>query len=193
MEIKILEEHGYNSSLMGMSLSYYDGSEPVEKWWDEQKIEKAKKLAPKLAHKSGGHNKFIEQIQLWVFVKAPLSWWKHSDTYRISSKLSSSTMHTIKKKIPLTSSDFTENTHNAVINAYNEVCRDKNNINVMADNLPDGFLQERIWNMSYKTLQNIIHQREGHRLKHWEFFIEQMLQQAEHPELLIKTFKDKAC
>jgi len=57
---------------------------------------------------------------------------------------------------------------------------------LLADNLPDGFLQNRIWKMSYKTLQNIIKQRRGHRLGYRDMFIDQVLSQVEHPALLVE-------
>lgn len=189
MEVKILQESGYEEALMGMSLSFYDNSLPIEQWWTQEKFEKAQKRANKLAHMQGGHNKLIEQIMVWVYVKAPLSWWKHADTYRISSKQSSSTMHTIKKRHPLTKSDFSESTHQAMINCFNTIVHNEKDISVHADNLPDGFLQERIWLLSYKTLQNVIFQRDGHRLGHWAYFIKLLMEQIEHPELLVQEKK----
>ena len=50
--------------------------------------------------------------------------------------------------------------------------------------LPEGFLQTRMWCMSYRTLRNIILQRRSHRLPHWKEFIRQTLDQLDHPELL---------
>jgi len=185
MKVKILEEHGHNTALIGMALSYYDNSKPIEQWWDNERSAKAKTRAKKLAHMGGGHSKFLEHIEVWIHVKAPLSFWKQADTYRISSKQSSSTMHTLKKQIPLTHQHFSEDTHPAIINTYNTVV-DKEKDVKLADNLPDGFLQDRIWKMSYKTLQNIISQREGHRLKHWEAFTKEILKQIKHPEYLVQ-------
>jgi len=185
MDIEILNESGYEDALFGMSLSFYDGLEPTDTWWPKQ-YPRAKKRAAKLAHMDGGHNKFIEHIEVWMKVKAPLSFWKHADTYRLSSKQSESTMHTLKKRIPLTKDDFSEHVHPAMINAFNTVVRGSKDINLLADNLPDGFLQTRIWKMSYKTLRNVVHQRDGHRLGHWKPFIEQISEQIEHPELIWK-------
>jgi hypothetical protein len=50
--------------------------------------------------------------------------------------------------------------------------------------LPEGFLQKRLWVMSYKTLRNIAMQRMTHRLPHWKKFLRDVYAQAEHPELL---------
>ncbi len=185
MKVEILKEAGYEEALLGMSLSFYDYTQPIDEWWPLQK-EKAKDRAKKLAHMQGGHNKFIEHIELWIMVSAPLSWWKHADTYRMASKQSASTMHTIKKRLPLDKKDFAEHVHPAMINTFNTIVKDEKDIGVIADNLPDGFLQTRIWKMSYKTLQNVLAQREGHRLKHWEDFGNQIMEQVEYPELLVK-------
>jgi len=115
MKVKLLKEAGFDEALLGMALSYYDGSEPLETWWDEKRTAKAKKRISKLAHIQGGHNKAIEHIEIWMLVNAPLSWWKHADTYRVSSKQSDSTMHTLKKRIPLDNDCFSESTHQAMI------------------------------------------------------------------------------
>ena len=189
MEVKILNEAGHKEALLGMSLSYFDNSEQINDWWPKQE-EKAIKRSSKLAHMQGGHNKFIEHIEVWILVNAPLSWWKHADTYRMATKQSSSTMHTIKKRMPLGSSDFSDSTSSSMICAFNDSVRNEKDINKIADNLPDGFLQLRVWKMSYKTLQNIISQREGHKLKHWKEFTDQVLDQIERPELLIKQEKN---
>jgi hypothetical protein len=41
-------------------------------------------------------------------------------------------------------------------------------------------------NVSYKTLQNIVAQREGHKVKEWDFFISEVLSNIKHPEFLRK-------
>jgi hypothetical protein len=51
-------------------------------------------------------------------------------------------------------------------------------------NLPEGYLQRRLVTMNYENLRNILHQREGHRLKWWSVFSEALKQQVRHPELL---------
>jgi len=186
MKIKILKEAGHDEAMLGMALSYYDNSEPLDAWWTIIRLTKAIARAEKLAHMHGGHNKFLEHIEVWIHVKAPLSFWKQADTYRISSKQSSSTMHTLNKQIPLTHQHFSEDTHPAIINTYNTIVNEEKDILKLADNLPDGFLQDRIWKMSYKTLQNIISQREGHRLKHWKAFGNEILKQIKHPEYLVQ-------
>jgi len=62
-----------------------------------------KKYLKKLYNKDGGHNKFLEMIYVWLDVIAPRYWWQEADTYRISTKQSASTMHTLHKE------EFTQN------------------------------------------------------------------------------------
>lgn len=184
MEIKILTETGYEEALKGMSFSYYDQSLPIDTWWAEQRI-KATRRATKLAHMPGGHNKFLEHIDLSIQIKASLTFWKHADTYRMATKQSESTMHTLKKRLPLGSKDFSKATPSSMIVAFNEAARLNQTIDSLADALPSGFLQTRIWKMSYKTLQNVIHQRKGHRLGDWGEFIYEILTQCQYPYYLL--------
>lgn len=183
MKVRVLKESGYEESLLGMGLSFFKGDMEVDDFFTEKKDNLIRR-SEKLSKMQGGHNKFIEHIELWVLVKAPLSWWKHADTYRMASKQSESTMHTLKHRMPLCAEDYSENVHPEVIALYNHLFSKNTPIGELADNLPDGFLQSRIWKMSYKTLQGVISQRKGHRLKHWDQFMSQVLNQVEHPELL---------
>ena len=57
-------------------------------------------------------------------------------------------------------------------------------IDEMRDSLPSGFLECRVVNTNYKTLQNIIFQRQNHRSQKWNTFIEMLLKQVQHPEFL---------
>ncbi len=93
MLISILREAGYDEAILGLSLSY--GTD----------IDTAKETAKRLAPKDGGHNKFLESIYLWLDITAPRYWWQEADTYRLSTKQSESTMHTILRR-DLEQSDF---------------------------------------------------------------------------------------
>ena len=182
--VRVLCEAGYKEALFGLSLSYRTLT-PLEingtkrYFDDDQHFLKLCKIAETLAFKQGGHNKFLESMQVWLLIRGSLSFWKQFDTYRVgTTKQSESTMHTLKHRT-LTSQDFTEETFCfANINNIND-------IDVLRDNLPSGFLECRVVNTNYKTLQNIIHQRKNHRSKKWNTFIEMLLQQVQHPNLLI--------
>ena len=184
MQVKVLREAGYEESLRGMAYSYKDRSADPDEWWQGQ-FEKAQKRAVKLAPMEGGHNKFLESIQVWVDVEASRAWWSEADTYRVgTTKQSESTMHTLSKRPP-TYADFEEGTLQTTIEAFQQAWEiSKGDINVLKMNLPEGFLQRRIICTNYKVLKNIIAQRRGHRLKWWGVFIDNLLSQLEHPELL---------
>jgi hypothetical protein len=50
--------------------------------------------------------------------------------------------------------------------------------------LPEGFLQRRVVTLNYANVQSIVEQRLGHRLRYWRPFIDGLLAQIEHPELI---------
>jgi hypothetical protein len=55
--------------------------------------------------------------------------------------------------------------------------------------LPESFMQRRVWNINYKTLRNMYLQRNGHRLPHWNMFLEQVIEQLKHPEFIKMEMK----
>lgn len=192
MDIKILREAGYAEALLGMSLSFYDHAIPLEEFWDDDKKGKAQKRANTLAHKDGGHNKFIESIQVWVYIKATRAFWQEFDTYRVGmTKQSSSTMHTLDKR-PVGREDFEVGTSEKVINAFNYcLCEYKDpesehfkDITRLKENLPEGWLQERVVCTNYKVLRNIYMQRAKHRYKRWRLFCNFLLENLEFPEFI---------
>lgn len=184
--VRVLCEAGYKEALFGLSLSYRTLT-PLEingtkrYFNDDQHFLKFCKIAETLAFKQGGHNKFLESIQVWMLIRGSLSFWKQFDTYRCGiSKQSESTMHTLRKRV-LTENDFTKETFCI------PTITQKFSIDEMRDSLPSGFLESRVVNTNYKTLQNIIHQRKNHRSKKWNTFIEMLLQQIQHPEFLVNN------
>lgn len=188
MQVTILEEHGYDAALKGMAYSFKDRAADVDTWWDAQR-DRATKRAPRLAPKDGGHNKFLESIQVWIDIEACRAFWSEFDTYRVgTTKQSESTMHTLSRRGPLPE-DFEEGTHWKVIDAFTDVwLHAKGDINALKMNLPEGFLQRRVVCTNYKVLRNILAQREGHRLKWWGVFCSEVMKQAEHPEFLSSCF-----
>lgn len=189
MEIKINEEAGLTNAIIGMKFSFEkegrisdiatDFHDPD--WYDQH--EKGMKVAKKLCQKDGGHNKFLEQIQVWMTIRASMDWWKQMDTYRVgTSKLSKSTMHTIMRK-PISAEDFDWAVDQRILDVVEEYRLRQDFIGV-SKNLPQGFLQTRMVNTNYKVLRNIILQRTGHKLPEWSFFIRQMFNKLANPELL---------
>jgi len=171
IEVEKLEEAGYNSALIGLSLN------------KNQPLENMGAVAKKLCNKIGGHNKFLEHIYIWLEVKAPRYWWIEADTYRISSKQSQSTVHTILKRNLIVSDFEDSDISNDYLDELNVLIFNRNFLD-LKKKLPEGFLQTREWCMSYKTLLNIIQQRQNHRLLHWRVFIDSVLLQIDNSELV---------
>lgn len=184
MQVKVLEEAGYEWALYGMALSFHDRKIDVGSWWPEQ-FARAKIRAEKLAHKDGGHNKFLESICVWIDIEAPRAWWSEMDTYRVgTTKQSESTMHTLSKRPP-EKCDFEEGTDDYQIHGFIVLWEEvKSDVTRLKMNLPEGFLQRRVICTNYKVLRNIVWQRSGHRLKQWDVFNIELLSQIKHPEFI---------
>ena len=184
MFVTKVDEAGYDAALHGLAHN------------KKQPAEKMPSVARKLADMDGGHNKFLESLIVWLDVRAPRYWWQEADTFRLSTKQSESTMHTLTEELLAIDID-----NSVEVNAFLELnfephacsletlqaiytaAQNKDLIGIKK-RLPEGFLQARLWCMSYKTLRNIILQRRTHRLPHWKSFIRQTLEQVDHPELL---------
>lgn len=195
MNVSILSEAGYIPALFGLGLSHGITSELDPQDFldrrtmdsDTRKIlERLESIALKLASADGGHNKFLESIQVWLDIDAPRFWWSEFDTYRVGvTKQSESTMHTLGKR-ELTQDDFEypDDLMLAQINLRIEKNKDKpKSIEHIKNYLPEGFLQRRIVSTNYKALRGMILQRKAHRLPQWHAFIE-ALKGLEHGELL---------
>lgn len=170
MLVNILREEGYEISLLGTSLSRI------------QSVEKMVGVCKNLAHKQGGHNKFLEFISVWIDITAPRYWWQQMATYRIgNSWLSESTMYTITKR-NLVQEDF-EDIDDDILRRLNGII-DSGNLQEIKNNLPESFLQRRIMITNYKALQNIYGQRHDHKLPQWRYFCDEILSQIEHPEFI---------
>jgi len=195
MEIIKLEESGYQSALYGLSLSFKEERISQKEWWTLERFDRMKHLAQKQALMDGGHNKFLESIVTWWSIKAPRGWWSEYDTYRLETKNSASTMHTLQR-YELTEEDFEPGTDIIIINRFNALLRTETNdfknkgrldreaLQRIKWNIPEGFLQTRQCRVSYKTLRNMILQRRTHRLVQWQQFLTFVIENVEHPELL---------
>jgi hypothetical protein len=192
MIVKVLDEAGHEEAIMGLSLSFYDHAEPIDDWWDYKKIDKSKKRMKTLAFKGGGHNKYLASMQVWIYVQAARCWWSEFDTYKVGvTANSSSTMHTLSKR-ETNARDYEYGTSIPSIAAFNYCLLEfkdpespfYHDITRLKINLPEGWLQERQICCNYMSLQNIIRQRTGHRLKYWDTFIGAVLDQVAYPELL---------
>jgi hypothetical protein len=171
MRVQVLEEHGYDSALLGLSLSY------------DQTSERMPAVAKRLRFRGNGHNKFLESIVVWLDVTAPRYFWQQFDTYRVGvTKQSQSTMHTMTSR-PLLQTDFAHSIPSAHLDHLNRLI-EASNWEAVKHDLPESFEQRRIVCANYMALQRMIHQRETHRLAEWREFIGAVMAQAAHPELL---------
>ena len=179
-----------------------------EVFWTTEKYTKAQKIALLLANRESKTNiardnpdyiraekKFLRSICVWLYIQAPRCWWSEYDTYIVGiTKNSSSTMHTLDKR-SVEEIDFEEDTNLSSISAFNDAltiykmpnATHYKDITFLKNSLPEGWLQERQICTNYATLQNILNQRDGHRLKYWKQHNEDILEQVEHPELLVKN------
>ncbi len=180
MRINLLDVKGFEYAIFGAMLSSgktnYDTILNMNKYPDI--LERGKELAKILSQKDGGHNKFLEQIQYWILINAPLYFHKQLDTYRIGvSKSSESTMYKMWKN-GLTTNNFekgdkiyksTIDQLNKQISLYRET-NDPELFESIINNLPDGYKQTRLLNINGKSLRNIYQQRKSHKLQEWHDF-----------------------
>lgn len=176
MKFKLLYCHGFDEAINGARLSFgrtsFDNFESAE----EDKV----RLSDTLAPMDGGHNGFLEFIQYWILVQAPLFWWKQLDRYRHLSQISESTMHKSWKN-GLTQEMFETPIFKDTLWCLNNSIREYNSTLVTPDrkkylesliigNLPDAYLQTRLLNVNAKCLRNMYFQRLDHKLKQWRDF-----------------------
>ena len=183
MKIELFDMYGVEPALFGIGLSH--GLTSGYEDWASLTPELRKRLyevAEKLAPKDGGHNKFLRQIAFWWDATFPRFLWQEVDQYRIGvTTQSESTMHTIMSR-DLAQEDFEQPIHPGALEVLNLLIGDykksKNGHLFMQlkNDLPEGFLQRRIWTLSLANMKNIYHQRKSHRLPQWrdicEAFVE---------------------
>ena len=177
MKISIIEEHGYESALLGLSLSR---NRPVS----DMVV-----VSERLCNKDGGHNKFLESIVVWLDITASRYFFAQFSTYRVGiSTQSESTMYSLMNR-ELTNDDFEYPIPGDILKRLNFYIEKKEFIK-LKNLLPEGFLQRRIICLNYKCLRNIICQRRNHKLMEWKYFCEQVVGQLQHPELIVKGLEN---
>lgn len=189
MQVIKLKEAGFEEAALGLSLSFKTiNSEDMNKISKGDYIlaDRIKDVVmPNLAHKGGGHNKFLESMYIWALVRANQAWWSQMDTYRIMTKQSTSTMHTLAKHKP-TKEDFEPDTDIVMVTRFiDEWSILRKDIDTLRRALPQGYLATRQLCLSYKTLQNIYYQRNNHRSKDWKEFLNQITSQLDYPDFII--------
>ena len=173
MDVRILNECGYEEAMLGLGLNKALTSGYMT--WEDIPLslrDKLHSIAGKLSVMDGGHNKFLETMAVWLDMDAPLYFWKQFDTYRVGiSKQSESTMHTLMDR-HFISDDF-EGLSSEDIDRLNKHIDDKD-FDRLNKELPQCFKQRRIVCTNYKTLRNIFLQRKTHKLSEWKTFCEKI-------------------
>lgn len=172
MKVKVIGEFGFDQAMLGLSLN------------KNQPVENMPKVAEKLIKIGNGHDNFAEQMIIYLDINMPRYFWQQFDRYRMCSRQSASTMHTILKR-PLTEEDFVYHMIDKEMLRGLNILIETKQFEVLKAMLPEGFMQRRVVMLSYKTLRNIINQRKGHHLKEWSLFINEVAEQVEHPEFII--------
>ena len=214
MQVNIISEHGYLEALLGMGLSFgltsgveakdflpvLTNKHAIEKGifsktaiqngcHDEDiKLiniyEKLHKRAEILAHKQGGHNKFLESMIVYLDIDAPRYFWQQFDTYRVGmTKQSESTMHR-KEGTLYKFEDFEHGINIELLNTINSIVPYTPK-HELRDWIPESLLQRRIVCTNYKVIQNIVSQRHDHKLKQWHTFCDAM-RNLEHSKFIFK-------
>lgn len=142
------------------------------------------RLAKGLQRADGGkvgagtpNSKFLQMIQIWVCIEAPLVFWNEMDTYRHMVKNSTSRMHKLHSyEIDYTCfevkpsgkiSDLIDiEKLEAKRKKYNE-SKDKDKWYDLLYSLPDSWLQSRMCHFNYQTLKDIITWRKDHKQQSW--------------------------
>lgn len=186
MKYTLLTYKGFEPAMLGAMLSYgkTDFKDLIEfPNIRPELLERFKELSKKLVSAGAGHDKFLEQIQYWIAIQAPLYFWKQFDTYRIGvSKSSESTMHKSWKN-GLTLEHFEQPIYQETLDKLNANIREylsdltderrkKALFCIIVGNLPDSYLQTRLVNINAKTLRNVYLQRRNHKLADWRDFCE---------------------
>jgi hypothetical protein len=189
MKIKILNISGMAEALYGLGLSFGKTKGQYPSNMEYIMADRADKNA----HLGLGHNKFLESIIAWIEITGSRAFWAECDTYRLMTKQSDSTMHTLfkdckdKHETKILAWASLENTemsdclvddiddyYRMFANLMEKIkCSDMTEIqkiNIAKMLLPEGWQQTRVLCVSYKTLQNIYAQRKNHKLYEWSIF-----------------------
>ena len=123
------------------------------------------------------NSKFLQMIEVWVCVEAPLTFWKEADTYRHSVKNSTSTMHRIQKYIidetcfePKPNGKISRLIDIQKLEEARQKFNETNDKDIWYDliyGLGDSWLQTRMWHFNYATLRNIVTWRKSHKQNTW--------------------------
>lgn len=204
MKITLIERTDIKPALFGIGLSYGITSgktlgdifpHPFDSEADRELEKRLVKIASNLGKKGFGEDKFLRQIGYIWDVTAPRFWWSEADTYKLATVAQSeSTMHTIMHR-ELVQEDFEAPIPepylehlNSIIKEYRET-QDKSDFLRLKNELPEGFLQRRIWSMNLANMKNIVKQRMHHRLPQWKIVCKAFIEET--PDFLLTIYDNQ--
>lgn len=191
--------HGWKSAIVGMRLSWSkdweDALAKSDTNWDvvrewgglpapvlgEDDLRIARNLIKADGSVPGAgtpNSKFLQMIQVWVSIQAPISFWIEFDTYRHTVKNSTSRMHTLMK-YPVDESMFEVNPITGRVSAGADLARleglrqlflqtrSKSDWYELLYALPPSWLQTRMVCMNYQTLRSMVQWRRNHKQTTW--------------------------
>jgi hypothetical protein len=170
VKILKLDEAGYTSALVRLSLSY------------NRPLSDMPNIAARLAHKDGGLNDFLESLVVWLDIQAPRYWWFNAHHVGITNHGEDADDCVIPMK-NLTKDSFAHDISQTVVNRLNFLRTQKRFADLKCE-LPEGFLQRRVVCTNYKALRHIINCRIYHKLSEWQIFCNGLDELVEHPEFL---------
>ena len=186
MNVEILGEAGYDWACYALTKCR------------KGRLDRMPTLIERLAFKENGEGKVLRFVVMAIDVTAPLGWWRHFDTYKFRGELPipdipetlSETSgfwqweYRQKHKIDITEADFEGVIPYSFIERLNSLLYSGNHTQLITE-LPQSFLQERVIICNYNFLNHIICQRIKHKALEWREFCKKIIEQIEHPELLI--------
>lgn len=197
MKIEQIRVVGWENAVIGMRLPMNSEAQSDSgKGADGEFVlgDKDKDLMIRLAKAGTDHSKVLRMIHVSALVKMPMTWWAHYDTYKVGTvAISRSRMHKLTSRILDHDDFFVEEwneTHELILNKINEHIllaqkHKENNDTINAniewrralDLLPMTYCQQRIIDLNYQVLLNILGSRyKVERLSlEWNFFCEAFL------------------
>ena len=179
MRFTYTKVEGFEPAILGVHLNtskdYYDAVSKIDSGknengfiFGENDMRICKNLIKADEKKSAGqpNSKFLQMIEVWVCIEAPLCFWKEADTYRHSVKSSTSTMHRIGKYV-IDETCFEPKPTNGKISSFIDIQKleearqkfnethDKDTWYDLIYGLGDSWLQTRMWHFNYSTLRNM--------------------------------------
>jgi hypothetical protein len=193
MRIQRIQTGNWDNAIYGMRLPMNSEKQSDSKVENNIFLlgDKDKNLMIRLTKAGTDHAKVLRMIHVSALVKMPFSWWRHFSTYKIGTTvISRSTMHKGVGNVPLTKDDFflldpaafdyklidkINNLQDLMINAPTELKREY--WNQIIDILPNSYCQQRMIDLNYQVLLNILGSRyQVEKLNEpWDFFCESFL------------------